>query len=377
MTRYFPGPKLLLLWSCAVWAHDTAIAVELAAPAGDPCSQTTFAIPNGGFESGALGPWMPHYGPNNDSTITIVAPGRNSRYAVQLHANNQTGINQLQIPLCPGFQYEISVDYKVLNADDYCYLVFNAAHGNHTSYLKDRVFDLTPGDRVTTSYFYADIESDAFAVRGHLWCPESSEATVLLDNWSVRQYRAANASHCPVPIPVDNGDFESGSLAPWTTFAGTGGTAEVVTPGYQSEHAVQVTIFPDPRSVVQTSYGVAYEPFDDACIKTFNDTISLASNWLDYTGPVNATDPYSLTQLGCWALVNMLGCIFNHHYPDSAWTPATNQAGWTYHSFACIRKSHRSDLNVFVQCNPNNQGPPIASFSVLFDDITVVSESNV
>jgi Carbohydrate binding domain len=366
----------LILAGCVASGYAGAIHMERASSLTDPCSQTSWPIPNGGFESGSLGPWVPHLG-SSDASIKVVSPGNGSAHAVQLHGGYTAGIQQQHIPLCPGYEYQVFVDYKVISANDTCVLHLAAEHGNHS--IANNIF-LEAGDWTTWSGYYIDEHSDDFVLGAQLRCVQqaNTQATVLLDNWRVEQTRYVNQSDCPIPIPVVNGGFESGSINPFSTSStaggpGTGGNASIVTPGYESNYALQVEMIPDKTQPIW--FGLNLFPFQTACINDLN-IFSMAVNWVNWDGPTGTIDPFNSTQRGCAMMVNIVECIFSNKR-DYAFIFPTTDPGWRNYSFSCERKSRSSDFTIGVQCNTGeNGGPAIPPFTMLWDDIFVATENN-
>ena len=95
---------------------------------------------------------------------------------------------------------------------------------------------------------------------------------------------------CPSPIGLVNGGFESGKLAPWTLLSNSDQNVKqsVVSPGFDSNHALQVNI--TPTSSV-SEYSLAQSTTGKECFGYYYN-ISYSWNWKDYTGPVGKGPSY-------------------------------------------------------------------------------------
>jgi hypothetical protein len=317
-------------------------------------------VPNGGFESGSIAPWVVDLSPLPDlSNVTIVSPGSTSNYAVQLSSGYSANIAQSDIRVCPATNYSISFDYNVIAADSSCAINVQASHTKfHTMSFN---VPSAAGDWSTGAFYYPVNTAHSFTLAVEVGCDlRDTSATVLFDNFAIKPLGSLDPPGCPRTLDITNGGFDSGALAPWVVESSSTGPTSyaLVSPGYQSAYALQLT-YP---TTINGDWEIT-QPFHGLCVD-YNYTVSFAVNWVDYTSPYHGPSD------GCTLSVIPSNCVAA---PNAVYFyPGTS--GWQENSFTCSAMNNRpSTFIVGVSCVLDEGQPAIPAFSVLLDGFAMAA----
>ncbi|MCJ1384921.1 hypothetical protein MMC17_008039 [Xylographa soralifera] len=340
-----------------------AAAAVTAATNGPVCPQEAVIIPNGGFDSGSLVPWNVDRVDPTNSSVTLVSPGNDSPYAVQLSAAYGAALTQNSIPLCQATNYSISFDYKVTEASSICTLYVTAKRTNrHKSTVS---VPMVLGDWTTASLTYSDYTSQLFTILTLLDCNfDTTHATVLVDNFTITPIGSIEPPGCPLAVDVENGDFETGLLAPWTpaNVSENPPSYSIVSPGYNSEYALQLAV-PTTTQTVLYFLGQA----DGLCL-AYEYTFSFALNWEDYDYPDTGFDSITEMSYGCALYVRPYACTKEQ---DPIYPPNVT-SGWQEYSFTCLAGDITQPLiQVLLDCETEYDEPAIPAFDLQLDGFSV------
>ena len=340
-----------------------AAAAVTAVTDGPVCPQEPVMIPNGGFDSGSFDPWTVDRTDPTDSSVTLVSPGYDSPYAVQLSAAYGIALAQSSIPLCQATNYSISFEYKVTEASSICALYVTAKHSNrHKSGVS---VPMVLGDWTTASLTYNDYTSQVFTILTALDCDyDTTHATVLVDNFTITPIGSIEPPDCPRPVDIENGDFETGLLAPWTpaNVSENPPAYSIVSPGFNSEYALQLDV-PTTTDTVLYFLGRA----DDLCLD-YEYSFSFALNWGGYDYPDTGFSNITETSYGCAFYVRPYACTKQ----GPAYYPPNVTSGWQEYSFTCLaRGSTQPNIQILLDCETEYDEPAIPAFSLQLDGFSV------
>ena len=353
-------PALLL--SYIVLIFEAAAAVT-AATDGPVCPPEAVIIPNGGFDSGSLDPWNVDQVEPTDSSVSLVSPGNDSPYAVQLSAAYGAALMQTSIPLCQATKYRISFDYKVTEASSICTLYVTAKRSNrHTSTVS---VPMVLSDWTTASLTYSDYISQVFTILTILECSfDTTHATVLVDNFTITPIGSIEPPDCPRAVNIENGDFETGLLAPWTpaNVSENPPAYNIVSPGYNSEYALQL----DVPTTNETSLSILGRA-DGLCLD-YEYTFSFALNWGGYDYPDTGFSNITENSYGCAIFVTPYACLTQ----QPPFYPPNVTSGWQEYLFTCLAVgSTQPVIQILLDCETEYDEPAIPAFSLQLDGFSV------
>jgi hypothetical protein len=324
-------------------------------------------VANGGFENGFTG-WEKYV--TGDQQI-VLGDGDNSKtsaHMVMQEYYGQTGGPTLLrpvVPVCPALDYQLKFDYKIARKQDNCTLWLNYDADPPPTPFGSRPLFGPPGiplDRITpwstgilniSSYYYTQVWFSAgLACDASVHTPNAS---VFLDNFSIRAIDAVEDDGCPRPAGFLNGGFESGELSPWEVVGlpQPNVTYGVVAPGHNSGHMLRID-FAGPITNY-TTFGL-HHPQAYRCL-AYRYTISF-----DYLF-TNLTDQPT----GAASMVIGFGECYNSQNPpvtDLYFDPVAN---WTHVVFHCqSRINEHAFLGLQIQTDPYL--PTIPGFSLFLDN---------
>ena len=154
-----------------------------------------------------------------------------------------------------------------------------------------------------------------------------------------------------------NGGFESGNFKPWQAQSCCGikrPTKHIVSPGYNSEHALQMDWEPAHAPGWFFSQPIAAE---DICVGS-QYNVTFAVNWLNYTGPTSHLDQ------GCYFSANPGDCDMGNQTSEAY---ATSE-GWKAYSYTCKALGKTMAFDVDVTCTDTT--PEYAAFSLQVDGLS-------
>jgi hypothetical protein len=342
-----------------------ARAVRPPTPTGSPggsCAQTPIVVPNGGFESGSLSPWVQDLQPvpsGAPSTLKIIECGYNSSHALQMSLGYSAEIHQTNIPTCEATIYIVSFAYKIVNATATCRITATASTTPYNSYSRT-INPLLPGGWSIATFNYHSTVALPYSLSFKLVCPyEESSATILLDDIQIKTSCSLASNGCPKSIGWTNGGFDNGQFAPRTATRESGNFGNppqymVISPGYQSPYALQLDF-------AETNFTDWFfqQNFPNLC-DWYQYNVSFALNWVNYTGPASNGNN------GCTLLVLEQRCAGG---PTDGHYYASSNSGWQEYSYMCLaNKNKKGSIDVQMECT---DAEPIPAFAVQLDNFNI------
>jgi len=335
----------------------TTFTVPGTAP---PCAQTSFPLPNGGFEQGGLESWSAADG--KGSQIEVVSPGKDSQYAAKLSMDDKPGhyppsLVHDTVYGCPWAVYTLDFDYMMPETAEGCVL-----HVGMGFTVPPAAFQLpiveTPWKHKQLNF--STSEERYATLEARLRCPDGVGATAFVDNFSVKpQPPPATLENpgCPRQMFIENGAFEYGSLEYWRvreTFTHNV-TYSVVSPGHGADSAYMFQAdFHGPS--------------------TYN-RIYLARNVFNFCVGYNYTFAWSYRFKGYDYGNHPHYCELEFVIPDC---DAFNEPlldpheSWTRANITCnSRTSGEKEIEFNIYCAQSGTGPPynFTEFSFQFDNL--------
>ena len=318
-------------------------------------------IPNGGFETGSLSPWVQVLTSGAKSSATVVSGGDNSNYAVQLSVGYGAAIRQKQISTCVATNYTIEFNYKVISSTAGC-SIYATAGADQYDQQGASVPQLQPGNWQTASLEFDSDLDQSYTLEVGLGCEEAGQnAVVLVDNIQAIDSGSLDPPGCPGTVSIVNGGFDNGDLSSWTQGPDNNDPIhstqpKFISPGYDNSAYALELDFP----AANYSDFLIAQYFQDLCVG-YNYEVSLAINWLDYTGV------QSNEYVGCKVGVLLQSC--DASYPEGQFY-ATSTPGWQQVTYQCQADQNvQGELIVEVLCDDDNAEQP--AFTVQLDDFSV------
>jgi hypothetical protein len=354
------------------------LVVRTATPSATApaCAKTSFAIANGGFESGSFAPWVPAAGPGVSETVVAGGAG-GTKYAARLDfdagAPGSPLIKQPYIPVCPASNYSIGFVYRVPYTAPNCIVrlgfgvesyVFADIPLNETNW-RHYSFDAPSfADTYGILIAFIDCEPDAAG--------KQSNGTVFLDSFSIEPIPGTTEyPGCPRPVGIANGGFEEG-FQDWTGIASPNVNYSVVSPGYGpgSKYLFQADFYPPADPSDDTHLTVRRYDYN-LCI-AYNYTFSFDYRFENYDyahHPRYCTIQFQATACG---LFPPGGNTIAKNYP-----PKNN---WTHAEYNCRGQvpgyplaPGQNDLSFFVNCEDSAgiAAYNYTKFSVQLDNVAI------
>lgn len=196
-------------------------ALPMAATAAEPGANL---LQNGDFETGSKNPWS-----CNSGTATVVTNAHDGAYALQLTNPGQWGEAAIQtVSVKSNTVYSITWWSKRVSGSGAfnVYVMDGTNFSNMTSQSGQNWMNETSGNWVRNEY----VVNSGSATR--MLLKFSSETTnagsIIIDDVSIVEVIEPNSDGYVV-----NGDFETGTASPWTTYNPTAITADAAYEGYR------------------------------------------------------------------------------------------------------------------------------------------------
>jgi hypothetical protein len=312
------------------------------------------------FESGKPAPW---YGVSEGSQgtdrarVKIVSPGYNSNYAASLGPAPRGGVGTMAASITgnPNTNYTITAMYQVVEAaSPDCKFSVGASDLYNNQNDQNTEVAMVVGDWTPISVVWPNFidEYGQFGIDFTVNCPGKANSTVLIDNIELTATGTLEPSSCPGNADVVNGDFESGSIAPWQAANGESQLFGIVSPGDNSAHALQASFGPN------TELGAAWwNNVNDVCFNYYY-TYSFAVNWVNYSPLPTTTPEAGACSLGAVAYNCGNEDLFNNIWPAAE--------GWKQYTFNCTAQRDNVQFYFQLDCGPS---APSHSWAVQIDNV--------